>query len=177
MDLRAWDDRYRSEEDLDGVPATLLVETAERLPPGEALDLACRLRLECDYDMLLRVRPHSGSRHPRGVRAPLPPRLPSYRCRVGQAGRLPGTKDLQNKPPVRRFLRRFRSRRERKIFNAASQLAVRCYAFSGLRPKKWPFGAAGMKFPCKCGEVSLPYATGGDARYGGRFHQPVRRIP
>ena len=89
---------------------------------------------------------------------------PSYRCRVGQAGRLPGTKDLQNEPRVQRFLRRFRSRRERKIFNAASQLAVRCYAFSGLRPKKWPFGAAGMKFPCKCGEVSLPYTTGGDAR-------------
>jgi len=122
MDLRAWDDRYRSEEDLDGAPATLLVETAERLPPGKALDLACGPGLECDYDMLLRVRPHSGSRHPRGVHAP---RLPSYRCRVGQAGRLPGTKDLQNEPPVQRFLRRFRSRRERKIFNAASQLAVR----------------------------------------------------
>src|SRR5437899_907310 len=29
------------EEDLDGAPSTLLVETAERLPPGKALDLAC----------------------------------------------------------------------------------------------------------------------------------------
>ena len=33
---------------------------------------------------------------------------------------------LQNEPPVQRLLRHFRSRRERKIFNAASLQAARC---------------------------------------------------
>jgi hypothetical protein len=43
--------------------------------------------------------------------------------RVGQAVRLPSSNEntrWQNEPAVRRFQRRFRSRRERKIFNAAS---------------------------------------------------------
>jgi SAM-dependent methyltransferase len=36
-----WDERYRDEAALDFTPAPLLVEAAERLPPGDALDLAC----------------------------------------------------------------------------------------------------------------------------------------
>ena len=40
MDLRGWDDRYRS-EDLEAPPAALLVDTAQRLRAGKALDLAC----------------------------------------------------------------------------------------------------------------------------------------
>src|SRR5437773_8568130 len=42
--------------------------------------------------------------------------------RVGQAVRLPSSHEItrcQNEPAVRRFQRRFRSRRQRKIFNAA----------------------------------------------------------
>ena len=45
MDIRGWDNRYRSgqrpAEDLDAAPNPLLIETAQRLPPGKALDLAC----------------------------------------------------------------------------------------------------------------------------------------
>lgn len=45
MDLRAWEERYRSAkrpaEDLGAVPNPLLVETAQKLRPGKALDLAC----------------------------------------------------------------------------------------------------------------------------------------
>src|SRR5690349_20624361 len=45
MDIRGWDERYRSgsgaEHDLDPTPTPLLVETAARIPPGRALDLAC----------------------------------------------------------------------------------------------------------------------------------------
>jgi SAM-dependent methyltransferase len=45
MDLRGWDERYRSGarrgEDLDAPAAPLVVETAKRLAPGKALDLAC----------------------------------------------------------------------------------------------------------------------------------------
>ena len=45
MDIRGWDDRYRSSqhpsEDFEAAPNPLLIETAQRLPVGKALDLAC----------------------------------------------------------------------------------------------------------------------------------------
>jgi len=45
MDIRAWNQRYRSRErpaeDLDAAPTPLLIDTADKLPPGKALDLAC----------------------------------------------------------------------------------------------------------------------------------------
>ncbi len=45
MEIRGWDERYRSgeraAEDMDAAPAPLLVETAKKLAPGKALDLAC----------------------------------------------------------------------------------------------------------------------------------------
>jgi SAM-dependent methyltransferase len=45
MEIRGWDERYRSgeraAEDLDATPTPLLMETAKRLTPGKALDLAC----------------------------------------------------------------------------------------------------------------------------------------
>jgi tellurite methyltransferase len=45
MEIRGWDERYRSgdrtAEDLDAAPAPLLVEAANKLAPGKALDLAC----------------------------------------------------------------------------------------------------------------------------------------
>jgi 2-polyprenyl-3-methyl-5-hydroxy-6-metoxy-1,4-benzoquinol methylase len=45
MDTRGWDERYRSSqrpaEDLEAAPNPLLIETAQRLTPGKALDLAC----------------------------------------------------------------------------------------------------------------------------------------
>ncbi|SRR5579884_1354900 len=45
MDLRGWDERYRSgaraREDLEAPPNPLLVRIAQELPPGDALDLAC----------------------------------------------------------------------------------------------------------------------------------------
>lgn len=45
MDIRGWEERYRSRErkaeDVDAAPTPLLVETASRLDPGTALDLAC----------------------------------------------------------------------------------------------------------------------------------------
>jgi tellurite methyltransferase len=45
MDIRGWDQRYRSKvrlsEDFDAPPTPLLIETAKRLKPGKALDLAC----------------------------------------------------------------------------------------------------------------------------------------
>jgi len=48
----------------------------------------------------------------------------------GQADSLPDSSknrilQKQNEPAAQRFLRRFRSRRERKIFNAASRKCVR----------------------------------------------------
>lgn len=45
MDIRGWDQRYRSKErsseDFDAAPTPLLIETARQLLPGKALDLAC----------------------------------------------------------------------------------------------------------------------------------------
>lgn len=45
MDIREWDQRYRSgarpEEDLEAAPTPLVVRIAQTLPAGEALDLAC----------------------------------------------------------------------------------------------------------------------------------------
>jgi tellurite methyltransferase len=45
MDIHDWDQRYRlaarPEEDFEAAPTVLLVETAEPLRPGKALDLAC----------------------------------------------------------------------------------------------------------------------------------------
>ena len=45
MDIRGWNERYRSlerrSEDLDAGPTPLLIALAERLQPGRALDLAC----------------------------------------------------------------------------------------------------------------------------------------
>jgi tellurite methyltransferase len=45
MEIREWDERYRSraraEEDFAGASVPILAQTAELLPPGRALDLAC----------------------------------------------------------------------------------------------------------------------------------------
>ncbi len=45
MDIRGWDEWYRSKnsnaEDIDATPAKLVLGTAQRLKPGLALDLAC----------------------------------------------------------------------------------------------------------------------------------------
>ena len=41
MNLEEWNERYRSREELDHEPASLLVTAALSLPPGRALDLAC----------------------------------------------------------------------------------------------------------------------------------------
>lgn len=42
MDLAAWEQRYRAQEEIsEPSPNPLLVETASSLPPGRALDLAC----------------------------------------------------------------------------------------------------------------------------------------
>lgn len=45
MDIQDWEKRYRTgerpAEDLNAAPTPLLIETARRLPPGKALDLAC----------------------------------------------------------------------------------------------------------------------------------------
>lgn len=40
MDLQGWNERYRTSE-TDDAPTPLLAETADRLRPGKALDLAC----------------------------------------------------------------------------------------------------------------------------------------
>jgi tellurite methyltransferase len=40
MDIRGWDERYRTEH-LEAAPNPLLIETTTRLKPGKALDLAC----------------------------------------------------------------------------------------------------------------------------------------
>jgi SAM-dependent methyltransferase len=45
MDIRGWEERYRqtsrAQQDLAVAPTELVVDTARRLPPGRALDLAC----------------------------------------------------------------------------------------------------------------------------------------
>lgn len=45
MEIRAWEERYRSRErpaeDFATAPVPLVAETAKHLPPGRALDLAC----------------------------------------------------------------------------------------------------------------------------------------
>ena len=57
-----------------------------------------------------------------------PPAVPAQQTPVGQAIRLPISqeKSWQNEPPAPPLRRRFRSRRQRKIFNAATQKAARC---------------------------------------------------
>jgi tellurite methyltransferase len=45
MQIHRWDERYglgeRAKEDLDAAPNPLRVETAGKIPPGKALDVAC----------------------------------------------------------------------------------------------------------------------------------------
>jgi len=41
MDIRAWNDRYRSADESESNPTPLLQATAVQLHPGRALDLAC----------------------------------------------------------------------------------------------------------------------------------------
>ena len=41
MSLENWNERYRSREEMNDEPATVLVDAASDLPPGRALDLAC----------------------------------------------------------------------------------------------------------------------------------------
>jgi tellurite methyltransferase len=41
VDIRGWDERYRAEGTKYSAPTPLLVETAQKLKPGRALDLAC----------------------------------------------------------------------------------------------------------------------------------------
>lgn len=41
MDIRGWDERYRSEGVKHPAPTPLLAEVARKLKPGRALDLAC----------------------------------------------------------------------------------------------------------------------------------------
>ena len=41
MEIRGWDERYRSEGLKHSTPTPLLVEIASQLKPGRALDLAC----------------------------------------------------------------------------------------------------------------------------------------
>lgn len=41
MRLDEWNARYRSREEIGGEPASLLVDAAQHLPSGRALDLAC----------------------------------------------------------------------------------------------------------------------------------------
>ena len=41
MTLDSWNARYRSREEINDEPASVLVEAATDLPPGRALDLAC----------------------------------------------------------------------------------------------------------------------------------------
>src|SRR5579884_2402206 len=45
MDVRGWDERYRSreraKEDVDAEPTPLVINTAKTFRPGKALDLAC----------------------------------------------------------------------------------------------------------------------------------------
>jgi len=41
LKLREWEERYRSGEQVFETPVPLVVKIAERLPPGQALDLAC----------------------------------------------------------------------------------------------------------------------------------------
>ncbi len=45
MDIRGWNERYRSlerrSEDLDADPTPLLVQLVKRIPAGKAIDLAC----------------------------------------------------------------------------------------------------------------------------------------
>lgn len=41
VDIRGWDERYRSGGAKHSTPTPLLIETAQKLKPGRALDLAC----------------------------------------------------------------------------------------------------------------------------------------
>jgi len=41
MRIQAWDARYRSQEEAESDPSPLVIETATKLTPGRALDLAC----------------------------------------------------------------------------------------------------------------------------------------
>ena len=41
MDITTWDARYRSQEEAASDPLPLVIETATKLTPGRALDLAC----------------------------------------------------------------------------------------------------------------------------------------
>src|ERR1043166_5991506 len=41
MNIREWDERYRSADDAAIAPVPLVTDTADRLRPGKVLDLAC----------------------------------------------------------------------------------------------------------------------------------------
>jgi tellurite methyltransferase len=41
MDIHQWNERYRSEDYVEGAPTPLLIDTASGMKPGRALDLAC----------------------------------------------------------------------------------------------------------------------------------------
>lgn len=41
MDIRGWDERYRTEQESEWPPTPLLIETAKGLKPARVLDLAC----------------------------------------------------------------------------------------------------------------------------------------
>src|SRR5207249_387798 len=89
---------------------------------GHTILLACEdrgdfKRMRKDYDAM----PEPAPPEPPPAPAPTPPpAIPLTEAPVVQADSLHETKALQNEPAAQHRHRRFRSRRERKIFNASS---------------------------------------------------------
>src|SRR3989454_2041429 len=133
IDLEVVTEEPKLKARFDTVDGGILLASAFRSLADESRSLALVLRYEArlrrihqqNYDMLLRLRQQRQSEpappEPPPVPAPTPPpAIPLTEAPVVPADSRPETKGLQNEPAAQHRRCRFRSRRERKIFNASS---------------------------------------------------------
>src|SRR5205809_6439863 len=133
IDLEVVTEEPKLKARFDTVDGGILLASAFRSLADESRSLALVLRYEArlrrihqqNYDMLLRLRQQRQSEpappEPPPAPAPTPPPTPPTAIpQVVQADSLHETKGLQNEPAAHHLHRRFRNRKERKIFNASS---------------------------------------------------------
>ena len=131
IDLEVVTEEPKLKARFDTVDGGILLASAFRSLADESRSLALVLRYEArlrrihqqNYDMLLRVRQQRQSEPAPPEPLPPPPAPPTKESApesVVQADSRPETKGLQNEPAAHHRHRRFRSRKERKIFNASS---------------------------------------------------------
>ena len=130
IDLEVVTEEPKLKARFDTVDGGILLASAFRSLADESRSLALVLRYEArlrrihqqNYDMLLRLRQQRQPEPapPEPLPPPPAPTQESAPESVVQADSLHKTKGLQNEPAARHRHRRFRNRKERKIFNASS---------------------------------------------------------